>query len=95
MAISGISRSDISFNVCNISTKVSEIEVRDAILLNKIIKPIKSEENQTYFPSLEISEKVKLVVYTDAKFNNLPDWGSQGEYTIFITDAQTQAAQRK
>ena len=49
------------------------MEVRDVILLNEIIKRIKSEENQTCFPSLEISETVKLVVYTDANFDNLPD----------------------
>ena len=53
----GISRTDISFNVCNIDAKISKMEVRDVTLLNEIIKHMKSEEYQACFPSLD---KIKI-----------------------------------
>ena len=36
--LSCISRPDISFDTCNISTKVNNMKIRDVIELNKVVK---------------------------------------------------------
>ena len=89
--LSGISRPYISFYVYHISRKISKMKVRAVTLLNKIITHIKSEENRICFPNLDLNT-VKLIVYTDACFNNLPDGGRPGGYIIFITDHQNRCS---
>ena len=49
-----ISRPDISFDVCNLSTKIKNMKVCDIIEWNKVVKHIKSEKNQIVFPHLEL-----------------------------------------
>ena len=83
--LSGISRPDISFDTCNISTKVNNMKVQDVIELNKVVKCVKNEKNQILFPTLD-PNTIKLVLYTDVSFNNLLDSGSQGDHKIFLTN---------
>ena len=60
------------------------MKIRDVIELNKVVERVKNEKNQILFPSLD-PNTIKLVLYTDASFNNLPDGGSQGGRIIFLT----------
>ena len=60
------------------------MKIRDVIELNKVVERVKNEKNQILFPSLD-PNTIKLVLYTDASFNNLPDGGSQGSHIIFLT----------
>ena len=83
--VSGITRPDISFEVCNASTKCASPTIRDVIRLNKVIRQLKNDNCQLFFPSMDPLQ-VKLTVYTDASFNNLPKGGSQGGQIIFLSD---------
>ena len=65
--LSSISRPDISFDTCKISTKVNNMKIRDAIELHKVVKSVKNEKNQILFLSLD-PNTIKVVVYTDASF---------------------------
>ena len=65
--LSSISRPDISFDTCKISTKVNNMKIRDAIELHKVVKSVKNEKNQILFLSLD-PNAIKLVVYTDGSF---------------------------
>ena len=62
------------------------MKIRDVIKLNKVVKCVKNEKNQILFPTLD-PNTIKLPLYTDASFNNLPDGGSQGGH-IFLTNFQ-------
>ena len=83
--LSGILRPDISFDTSNTCTKVNSMKIRDVIELNKVVKHVKNEKKQILFPTLDLNT-IKLIVYTDASFNNLPDGDSQGGHIIFLTD---------
>ena len=83
--LSCISRPDISFDTCNISTKVNNMKIRDVIELNKVVKRVKNEKSQILLPTLD-PKTIKLVLHTDASFNNLPDDGGQGGHIIFFID---------
>ena len=80
-----ISRPDISFDVCTISTRIKNMKIKDIIELNKVVKRVQIEKNQIAFPTLDTSS-MKLIVYTDASFNNLPNGGGQGGHIIFLAD---------
>ena len=77
--LSGIPRSNISFDICNISTKVN-IKIQDIIELNKIVNCVKNKKNQILFASLD-PNTIQLDMY-----NNLMGGGSQGCHIIFLTD---------
>ena len=61
------------------------MKIRDVIELNKVVKRVKNEKSQILFPTLD-PKTIKLVLHTDARFNNLPDDGSQGGHIIFFID---------
>ena len=81
--VAGISRSDISFSVCEASTKFKNVTVAD-IYVNKIIRNVQSTKNCIKFPRLDL-KTLQLKLFTDASFNNL-NGGSQGGQIIFITN---------
>ena len=80
--VAGISRPDISFAVCEPSTKFTDATVADIIYVNKIIRKVKSSYCFIQFPKLDLNS-VKLQLFTDVSFNNLPNGGSQAEQIIF------------
>ena len=82
--VAEISRPDISFSVCEASTKFKQATVADVLYVNKIIKNVKNSENAINFPQLN-RNNIKLQLFTDASFSNLPNGGSQAGQTIFLT----------
>ena len=82
--LSGVSRPESSFNTCNISTNVNNMEIWVVIEPNKVVKRVKNQKNQILFPSLD-PNTIQLVVYTDTSFNNPTADGSQGG-DIFLTN---------
>ena len=85
--ISGVSRPDLSFDVCQLSSNVKHAKVSDMIYANKVIKRAQMEPLSVSIPSLDLN-KVYITTYADASFNNLPDSGSQGGNIIFLTDGK-------
>ena len=73
----------ISFQVSNISSKIVDATISDIKQSSKIIKIIK--ESQITFPSL-CFESTKILMFSDASFNNLCDGYSQGGHRVFIAD---------
>lgn len=80
-----ISRPEISFSVCEASTKFKIATVADVYYVNKIIWKVKSTKNCIKFPRLDLKTP-QLKLFTDTSFNNLPNGGSQGRQIIFKTD---------
>ena len=83
--VAGPSRPDIGFSVCESSTKFKQATVADVLYVNKIIKNLKNSKNAINFPQLNLNN-IKLQLFTDAIFNNLPNGGSQAGQIIFLTD---------
>ena len=80
-----MSRPDISFSVCEASTKFKQVTIADVIYVNKIIRNVKNFNHVIKFPQLNL-ENLKLQLFTNASYNNLPNGGSQGGQIIFLTD---------
>ena len=81
----GITRPDISFMVCQLSTHVNSALVSDLIEVNKLIKYIQTEKLIITFPKMDVNT-LHLTLYCDASFKNLPDGGSQGGHIVFLCD---------
>ena len=84
--LAGISRLDISFDVCQASTRIKDATVADVLVVNKIVRKIKNEPSHVLFPCLDLSS-AHLKTYTDASLNNLPNGGSQGGTITFLCDS--------
>ena len=79
-------RPDISFDVCQLSNHLSDPNVQDLITINKIISRLQNEsEIMLTFRAIDL-QTVKLHVYADSAYGNLPRHGSQCGYVIFLTD---------
>ena len=85
-------RPDISFDVCQLSAAKKNATVKHILHANKTIKKIKNSEVHLSFPSLENIDNAKIIVYSDASLNNLPNGGSQGAHIVLIGDNHQQTA---
>ena len=81
--VTGISRPEISFDVCLASTKVKSATVSDMIAINKTIQQVK---NKPRFISYQMLDRgsLYLLTYTDASFNNLQNGGSQAGHLTLL-----------
>ena len=79
--LAAITRPDISYDVCKASTKVKDATIADVLSVNKIVKKVKNELSEIYFPCFD-SRSLHIRSYSDASFNNLPNGGSQGEHIV-------------
>ena len=80
-----MTRPEISFEVCQVSTRVKNATVADILSINKVIKFVKSTPSSISIPKLGL-KSLSITVFADASFNNLPDGGGQGGYIIFLND---------
>ena len=68
----GMTRPEISFKVCQISTSVKNATAADILYVNKVIKFVKSTPSSISIPKLDL-KSLSITVFADASFNNLPD----------------------
>ena len=85
--VANISRPDMCFSACELSTLQSKPTAADLIKANKTIKELKSDDVEISFKPLN-TENAKLVVFADASYGNLRDGGSQGGSIIFLYDGE-------
>ena len=85
-----MSRPDLAFQTCFLSTMVNSATERDIVKLNKLVKYAVSSPLKLVFPPMSL-DNLQLHVYTDAAFGNLRDGGSQGGYVILATDEKRSA----
>jgi len=89
--LAGISRPEISFYTCAISTKITDATIADIKAANKVVKFCQSNESSIHFPRLD-KDSISVKVFSDASFNNLPNGGSQGGHIVFLTDKNNNSA---
>ena len=82
--VSNQTRPDISFDTFNLAVNINNATTKDIITLNKAVSKLKRELYILKFSQLD--NPIKIVVYTDAAFGNLPDGGSQDAYLVFLVD---------
>ena len=80
-------RPDILFECCALLGKIKRPTVDDARRANKLVNKIKSEEIVMTLKKEDNLADSKLLVFSDASFENMPGGGSQGGYIIFWSDA--------
>lgn len=83
--LANISRPEISFQVSNISSKITNATISDIKETNKVIKFVKEHKSHITFPSLDL-KSTKVMMFSDASFNNLSDGNSQGGHIVFLAD---------
>ena len=83
--LANISRPEISYQVSRISAKIKTVTIADIKETNKIIKLVKQNKSFITFPSLHLPS-TKVVMYSNASFNNITDGNSQGGYIVFLSD---------
>ena len=84
-SVAGMTRPEITFFVCETSTRVKYTAVSDLIAANKIVKFIQNTTTNIRIPNFDI-EPLNIKLYSDASFSNLPNGGSQGGFIILLSD---------
>ena len=74
--VTGMLRPEISYHVCEISTRVKNAIITDIFTIEKVIQFTKSTPSHITIPAMNL-ESLQLLLYFDASFNNLPEGGSQ------------------
>ena len=77
-------RPDISFDTCVLGSSMQETKVSDYKLCTKTLRSLKNNDNALILRSIGDVKSVKVVLYSDASWNNLKKGGSQGSYLIFL-----------
>ena len=85
--LAGITRPDLSFRVCQISTKITTSTVQDILDVNKVIRDVKAHPSIIRIPQFQPSQ-IRILVYADSSYRNLPNNNSQGGYVILLTDGE-------
>ena len=82
-------RPDLGFHLINLSTKFQNAKVEDFHNAAKIIRKIKLENTDIFFPFLDGEAEIKLVVFSDAAYHNLDDKiSSVMSYIIFCVQGE-------
>ena len=85
------SRPDLSYTVVELSTKFKQPQLEDLKKANKAIVRLAANPVKLLFP--KITGGLKIVIYSDAAFRNLPDQISSGRgHIVFLTGGGGQAA---
>ena len=78
---------DTSFNLSELSSSVNYATVEHILRANQVLKKCYSQISHFNLPCIENLSQCKLVVYSDASYNNLENGGSQGGFCIFLRDS--------
>ena len=81
--LAGITRPNISYNVCEASTKVKDATIADVLNVDKIVRKVKNELSEIHFLCFD-PRSLHIRRYSDASFNNLPNGCSQGGHIVFL-----------
>ena len=85
------SRPDLSYSVVELSTKFSQPTLEDLKKANKAIMRLSATPIKILFPRL--SGNLRVEVYSDAAFRNLPDQISSGRgHIVFLANEKNRAA---
>jgi hypothetical protein len=85
------SRPDLSYTVVELSTKFKQPQLEDLKKANKAIIRLTANPVKLLFP--KITGGLKIVIYSDAAFRNLPDQISSGRgHIVFLTGGGGRAA---
>ncbi len=79
-----LTRPDISFSSCNLSSRAKDatmIEVKEA---NKLLKKLKQQQYKICIPNIGNIVEASLVVFSDASHKILADGNSQGGFIVFL-----------
>ena len=76
-------RSDICFDVCQLSTNIKNSD-KTSLKTIKIFANIKQNHCCLRYQKLGNESDLHIVIYSDAAHGNLPNGGSQGGYVIFL-----------
>ena len=57
--------------------------MKDLLKANKTVKYVKNVQSFLQFPGLKNMDSLRIVVYSDASYANLPNGGSQGGHIVF------------
>ena len=67
---SNVSRPDMAFSACELSTRQAKAKIVDVITANKAVREIKSDKLSIIYKPLKVGE-LKLIVFSDASYGNL------------------------
>lgn len=83
--VSSQTRPDATFDMLSLSMQMKHPQVENAIEANKVVRKLKSAQSGVTFRKLGLIENLKIVVYCDASWGNLPDGhSSAGGYLILL-----------
>ena len=80
------SRPDLAFDSCDLSCSIKNAKIGDLLRAAKVVRKAKSQRVSLKFTKLDLAT-MKIVIYSDASYCNLPDGSSQGGHIIFLCDA--------
>ena len=82
--ITGQTRPDLAFEVCQMSSILNHSKVGDILKANKLLLKAKNENILSRFELPGPTENFKIVCYNDSSLGNLKDGGSQGGFIIYV-----------
>ena len=78
-------RPDAAFDMLHLSTQMKHPKVKDALYANKVVRKLKGSDSYVSYKHLGTIERLKIVVFCDASWANLPDGvSSAGGYVILL-----------
>ena len=78
-------RPDIAYDVLELSCDLKKPKVSNLIKANKVLKKVKLNQCNLYFPKLGNLNNINIITYSDASHANLPDGtSSAGGFIIFL-----------
>ena len=86
-----VSRPDLAYEVCRVSTKMGNPTMNEIHSLNKVVNWAKANDVSIKFPNFSSFEDLYLIVFADSAFGNLGNGASQGGYIIFVSDGSNSA----
>ena len=87
-----LTRPDLSFASCDLSTRCKDATTTDVKHANKQLRKLQSDAYQLCIPGLNDIKNAQLIVYGDASHANPPMGASQGGFIVFLYGANKKAS---